>query len=157
MPQTHHKAAEFVTRLSSMVAVGQVDNLTDTTSPAVGAGPGIEEDEGILDAQPSTAVTNNSDKKDSTTGISPSKLIREATWSVPVQPKDDGLARVSALDGSGSISSTSKIKVLLVYFMFNLGLTFYNKAVMIMVKVSLSIPYPMSIAYGAFSFRSLSY
>lgn len=43
------------------------------------------------------------------------------------------LKSVSATDGSAAISTSTKVKYLIVYFAFNLGLTLYNKAIMIAV------------------------
>ena len=40
---------------------------------------------------------------------------------------------VSDLDGSGTVPALTKFKYLAIYFAFNLGLTLYNKAVMIQV------------------------
>lgn len=73
--------------------------------------------------------------------------------------------KVNAIDGSSSISLTSKIQILLIYLFFNLGLTLYNKAVMIMVgrtsnlsgPVWISdintVPIPVSIDCSACRFR----
>ena len=43
------------------------------------------------------------------------------------------LKPVSATDGSAAISTSTKVKYLIVYFAFNLGLTLFNKAIMIAV------------------------
>lgn len=45
------------------------------------------------------------------------------------------LKSVSATDGSAAVSTSTKVKYLIVYFAFNLGLTLFNKAVMIAVCV----------------------
>lgn len=45
------------------------------------------------------------------------------------------LKSVSATDGSATVSISTKIKYLVIYFAFNLGLTLFNKAVMIAVCV----------------------
>lgn len=45
-------------------------------------------------------------------------------------PSKDGLIRVGILDGSADVSTATKVRLILVYFVFNLGLTLYNKAVM---------------------------
>ena len=45
------------------------------------------------------------------------------------------LKSVSATDGSAADSTCTKVKYLIVYFVFNLGLTLFNKAVMIAVCV----------------------
>lgn len=46
------------------------------------------------------------------------------------------MIRVSLADGSASVSVATKLKFLIVYFIFNLGLTLYNKAIMIKVWVA---------------------
>ena len=43
------------------------------------------------------------------------------------------LTRVSMVDGSADVSIATKLNFLMVYLIFNLGLTLYNKAVMIQV------------------------
>lgn len=43
------------------------------------------------------------------------------------------MASVGQLDGSEGVSTATKMKFLAIYFFFNLGLTLYNKAVMIQV------------------------
>lgn len=43
------------------------------------------------------------------------------------------LKSVSATDGSAAISTSTKVKYLVVYFVFNLGLTLFNKDIMIAV------------------------
>lgn len=50
----------------------------------------------------------------------------------PAQPRMPVFTKVNAIDGSRGISLTSKVQILLIYFLFNLGLTLYNKAIMIM-------------------------
>lgn len=50
-----------------------------------------------------------------------------------------GLKPVSATDGSATISTSTKVKYLIIYFAFNLGLTLFNKAVMIAVGVCAEI------------------
>ena len=40
---------------------------------------------------------------------------------------------VSVTDGSATVPTTTKLKYLVIYFAFNLGLTLFNKAVMIKV------------------------
>ena len=43
------------------------------------------------------------------------------------------MTRVSHIDGSADVSLATKLNFLMVYLVFNLGLTLYNKAVMIQV------------------------
>ncbi|KAL9610202.1 MAG: hypothetical protein Q9167_005079 [Letrouitia subvulpina] len=45
-------------------------------------------------------------------------------------PAKDGLTRVGILDGSADVSTATKVRLIVIYFVFNLGLTLYNKAVM---------------------------
>jgi hypothetical protein len=47
--------------------------------------------------------------------------------------KEMKMMRVSFVDGSASVSVATKLKFLTAYFIFNLGLTLYNKAIMIKV------------------------
>lgn len=44
---------------------------------------------------------------------------------------------VSVADGSANIPAWTKCKYLAVYFLFNLGLTLYNKAVMVQVRLEI--------------------
>ena len=50
--------------------------------------------------------------------------------------KPDIMASVGEMDGSVDVATATKIKFLAVYFFFNLGLTLYNKAVMIQVGLT---------------------
>ncbi|KAL9043186.1 MAG: hypothetical protein Q9214_003580 [Letrouitia sp. 1 TL-2023] len=45
-------------------------------------------------------------------------------------PTKDSLIRVGVLDGSAEVSTTTKVRLIVIYFIFNLSLTLYNKAVM---------------------------
>lgn len=52
------------------------------------------------------------------------------------EPDEKVLLRsVSTTDGSATVSTSTKVKYLIIYFAFNLGLTLFNKAVMIAVCV----------------------
>lgn len=62
-----------------------------------------------------------------------------AALSALVEPphemlEETKLMRVSLVDGSANISVATKLNFLVVYFIFNLGLTLYNKAVMIKAR-----------------------
>lgn len=46
-------------------------------------------------------------------------------------PQEAKMSRVSLADGSADVSFATKLNFLLAYLVFNLGLTLYNKAVMI--------------------------
>ena len=67
---------------------------------------------------------------------------------------DKTMAPVGAIDGSVNVDTMTKIKFLAVYFFFNLGLTLYNKAVMIQVSfttfghmVCFSLPFSLITIY----------
>ena len=51
----------------------------------------------------------------------------------PGKPEEIKMTRVSHIDGSADVSLATKLNFLMVYLLFNLGLTLYNKAVMIQV------------------------
>lgn len=69
--------------------------------------------------------------------ISPAVAMELATLdqqSASTKPKDNfDMDIVGLADGSTNISIITKVKVLIVYFAFNLGLTLFNKAIMIKV------------------------
>jgi hypothetical protein len=46
------------------------------------------------------------------------------------------MMRVGFVDGSSTVSFATKLKFLMIYFIFNLGLTLYNKAIMIQVRLT---------------------
>ena len=56
-----------------------------------------------------------------------------------LMPKEEKLVPVSDIDGSANVSTTSKLCNLVMYFTFNLGLTIFNKAVMIQVCITFYI------------------
>lgn len=47
---------------------------------------------------------------------------------------DEKQVSVSVSDGSATVPTSTKLRYLVVYFAFNLGLTLFNKAVMIQVR-----------------------
>ncbi len=49
------------------------------------------------------------------------------------------MSNVSIVDDSTNVSTVTKAKLLIIYFVFNLGLTFFNKAIMIEVRCELSL------------------
>ena len=53
--------------------------------------------------------------------------------------KKSAMAPVGEIDGSVNVSTATKMKYLMVYFLLNLALTLYNKAVMIQVSSDLRI------------------
>lgn len=55
----------------------------------------------------------------------------------PLKTDQQELVPVSVVDGSASVSTASKFYNLALYFVFNLGLTLFNKVVMIEVSILL--------------------
>ncbi len=53
------------------------------------------------------------------------------------------MTSAGVIDGSVYVSTAMKMKYLAVYFFFNLGLTLYNKAVMIKVGLSTNLIVPL--------------
>lgn len=70
---------------------------------------------------------------ESITTDTPSGSNKPITFAKPDEKL--GLKPVSATDGSATVSTVTKVKYLIIYFTFNLGLTLFNKAVMIAVGV----------------------
>lgn len=66
---------------------------------------------------------------ESITTDTPSGSNKPITFAKPDEKL--GLKPVSATDGSATVSTVTKVKYLIIYFTFNLGLTLFNKAVMI--------------------------
>ena len=125
MPHSSREAAEFVSKLNDITEVREAD---DAFSFRVD--PGIRTKEEFYFLASNATTTNNGTPTGHISGgrKDPIDLIAE----------DDGLeamAQVSTIDGSASVTVASKVQVLLIYFAFNLGLTLYNKAVMIKVSI----------------------
>ena len=53
----------------------------------------------------------------------------------PAMLEETKTMRVSLVDGSAKVSVATKLNYLMLYFIFNLGLTLYNKAIMIKVRM----------------------
>lgn len=164
----HREAAAFVTRLTSMATqasstidnAGHVKNGYEMVSsgqlPIATITNHHFDKHTISNNLDKHTVTHNSDIQNSIARSTTNKLTTEIVSSVPTPPatqaKMGGLVNVSATDGSSSVSTTSKLQILLVYFMFNLGLTLYNKAVMIMVSAMLKPLDAIRLANGVLSF-----
>lgn len=173
MPHTHREAAEFITKLTSMATIEQANSTVDNpghvktgqemdSSAHLPIASTNNPDKHTLSNNPDkSTVTQDFDKQHSTAESTASKLTREIHSFVPspttVQAKLGGLAKTSAIDGSSSVSTTSKLQILLVYFMFNLGLTLYNKAVMIMVCAPRQSPDAIRLTNGGLSSPTHSY
>ncbi|KAL8959228.1 MAG: hypothetical protein Q9193_003873 [Seirophora villosa] len=121
-PHTSRQVEDFVTKLGSMASLRDAISATDTDA-RVGAGTTRTQD-----VQAQISAIPISDKQMPITGDGSTESITKALSPIPTKTRP----RVSAIDGSSDISATSKFQVLLIYFMFNLGLTLYNKAAMIM-------------------------
>lgn len=60
--------------------------------------------------------------------------ILHAAVKEPAKVSEPLKIPVSVIDGSANVSGATKVKYLIAYLVFNLGLTVYNKAVMIKVS-----------------------
>ena len=124
MPHSSREAAEFVSKLNDITEVREAD---DAFSFRVDPKIRTKEDPYFL-ASNETTTNNGTPNKQSYGGR------RDPTDLIAEDEELDGMAQVSTIDGSASVTVASKVQVLLVYFAFNLGLTLYNKAVMIKVS-----------------------
>ncbi len=169
LPEGHREAAEFVTKLTSMATqasntidnVGRVKTGNEMVSSAqLPNATTTNNQHTISNNLDKHTVTHNSDIQNPIARSSTDKTTTEIVSSVltptATQAKMGGLVKVSATDGSSSVSTTSKLQILLVYFLFNLGLTLYNKAVMIMVSAMLKPPDAIRLANGVLSFVTRS-
>lgn len=132
---SRREASEFISRLTSILESVEPSSTAGTIG-CVKTGP--EEDKSLLMHHHQTSAANGFEEQFSNIENHASISIVKATTVNPAQAKMDGLTKVNAIDGSGTISITAKIQILLIYFIFNLSLTLYNKAVMIMVSTRLS-------------------
>ncbi|KAL8753112.1 MAG: hypothetical protein Q9199_005283 [Rusavskia elegans] len=118
MPHSSREAAEFVSKLNDITEVREADEAS-----YIGVDPSNQSKEEFALLA-----------KNETTGTPDKYIFAGRSDRVDLIAEDDeleGMAQVSTIDGSASVTVASKIHVLLVYFAFNLGLTLYNKAVMI--------------------------
>lgn len=134
MPHTCQQAADFVLKLNDIVETGETGDATNIL-----AGLGKETSEkAVLVGYGTLPAASSFSTRTSSTEIAIKSTMSEASALVSSPVKMERLTKVNAIDGSGSTSTASKVQILLVYFAFNLGLTLYNKAVMI--KVSIFLP-----------------
>ena len=70
-------------------------------------------------------------------------------WSIVKsrQSRQSYQINVSSVDGSAAVPTTTKIYYLTIYFAFNLGLTLFNKAVMIQVSSRVETDIPDDFPY----------
>ncbi|KAL9023698.1 MAG: hypothetical protein Q9180_008137, partial [Flavoplaca navasiana] len=137
MPHSSREAAEFVSKLNDITEVREAD---DAFSFRVD--PKIRTKEELYFLASNETTTNHETPNNHAYGgrRDPTDLIAE-------DDELQGMAQVSTIDGSASVTVASKVQVLLVYFAFNLGLTLYNKAVMI--KVSFPFPFLLTALHAA--------
>ncbi|KAL8803393.1 MAG: hypothetical protein Q9182_003191 [Xanthomendoza sp. 2 TL-2023] len=133
MPHSNPEAADIVSKLHVITDVHKTND--DASSTHINNA----QVEKLLPTD-GRAMSNFGTPEQTTPAIESgfTKSIVKDTASVPEQIEGEGMAQVSAMDGSAGVSAASKIQVLLVYFAFNLGLTLYNKAIMIRVSVDMT-------------------
>ncbi|KAL9581300.1 MAG: hypothetical protein Q9212_003976 [Teloschistes hypoglaucus] len=133
MPHSYNEAADFVTKLNTIV---ETEGTSDASKASIVQIKNASESAPVIAYAPIPALI----KLDTDASSFESKEKKSVVVSPPFTPIKsamEGYTKVNALDGSASTSAASKIQILLVYFAFNLGLTLYNKAVMIKVRTPL--------------------
>ncbi|KAL8775866.1 MAG: hypothetical protein Q9194_003563 [Teloschistes cf. exilis] len=133
MPHSYNEAADFVSKLNTIV---ETEDTSDASKASIIPTKTASESASLTAYAPIPALI----KSDAYTPSSESKEKKSVVLSrpfTPIKSAMEGYTKVNALDGSGSTSAASKIQILLIYFAFNLGLTLYNKAVMIKVGTPL--------------------
>ncbi|KAI4255307.1 MAG: hypothetical protein LQ352_002639 [Teloschistes flavicans] len=129
MPHSHKEAADFFTKLNTIV---EAENTSDASKAPASIGfTKATPYPAPLIAYGAISPVRNLDTQTSPLGGQRKNPIVQSTPTTLVNSEMEGYTKVNALDGSGSTSTASKIQILLIYFAFNLGLTLYNKAVMI--------------------------
>lgn len=132
MPHSHKEAADFFTKLNTIV---EAENTSDASKAPASIGfTKATPYPAPLIAYGAISPVRNLDTQTSPLGGQRKNPIVQSTPTTLVNSEMEGYTKVNALDGSGSTSTASKIQILLIYFAFNLGLTLYNKAVMIKVR-----------------------
>lgn len=144
MPHSSREAAEFVSKLNDITEVRETDETA------------------YVDVEPSNQIKNNFALLAKTTTTSTPDKYNFAARSdrfdlIEEDEELEEMAQVSTIDGSASVTVASKIQVLLVYLSFNLGLTLYNKAVMIKVSMKRILANGHHVADRTYSSPSLSY
>ncbi|KAL8838611.1 MAG: hypothetical protein Q9176_005008 [Flavoplaca citrina] len=135
MPHSSREAAEFVSKLNDITEVREAD---DAFSFRVD--PKIRTKEDLYFLASNETTTNNETPNTHAYGGR-----RDSTDLIAEDEELDGMAQVSSIDGSASVTVASKVQVLLIYFAFNLGLTLYNKAVMIKTVRALTPVFTVAI------------
>ncbi|CAL8575140.1 hypothetical protein XPA_001082 [Xanthoria parietina] len=118
VPHSSREAADFVSKLNDITEVREID---ETSFVGVEPSNQIKKNFALL---ATTTTTSRPDKYNFAARSDRFDLIEE-------DEEVEEMAQVSTIDGSASVTVASKVQVLLLYLAFNLGLTLYNKAVMI--------------------------
>ncbi|KAL8828987.1 MAG: hypothetical protein Q9170_006366 [Blastenia crenularia] len=129
IPHLQEEATEFVSQLTSMVESTEPNGMAKDSGLARAS---TENNKPLPMHHPPITAASNLEKRLLNNDIHATTSTDKATTVSPVVNKMAGLAKVNAIDGSSSIPVASKVQILLLYFLLNLGLTLYNKAVMIM-------------------------
>ncbi|KAL8950739.1 MAG: hypothetical protein Q9222_003236 [Ikaeria aurantiellina] len=123
----HREAIEMMFQLNQMVAMKDTTEARDAHQP-------LEND----DAANEISAEHIASKRVHTLRRHPQASVTSDS-SIVSQLGMEKKVQVSAIDGTASIPAAAKIQILLVYFAFNLGLTLYNKAVMIKVNLEATL------------------
>ncbi|KAL8766943.1 MAG: hypothetical protein Q9209_006424 [Squamulea sp. 1 TL-2023] len=128
MPHSSREPADFVSKLHGITEVRKANDTSSTSAHS-----SSQHMKKVPSLQENGTLFNNGTPEKYTSAVQnvPTDSILIYQPSVLEQPEVEEMAEVSIMDGSASISFASKIQVLVIYFAFNLGLTLYNKAVMI--------------------------
>ncbi len=144
VPHSSREAADFVSKLNDITEVREID---ETSFVGVEPSNQIKKNFALL---ATTTTTSRPDKYNFAARSDRFDLIEE-------DEEVEEMAQVSTIDGSASVTVASKVQVLLLYLAFNLGLTLYNKAVMIKVSMNHILANGHQVADRTYSSPSLSY
>ena len=152
-PHSSREAADFVSKLHDITEVREADGAS-----LLGVNPSNRTIENVpISAKSQTTVDIGTPEKYTSAGPNDCIDLLSKDYTSVTQPLEvEGMAQVNTIDGSASVSAASKIQVLLIYFAFNLGLTLYNKAVMIRVSMNATLA-DRTMTNRIYSSRFLSY
>ncbi|KAL8703870.1 MAG: hypothetical protein Q9201_002959 [Fulgogasparrea decipioides] len=138
VPHSAQQAADFVFKLNTIAEVVETNYASkahvDHGNENAKKGPSADSD--------AFSAMNKSDTLTFATDINANTSVSKVTTLVTTPKNMECLTKVHAIDGSSGTSTASKIQILLIYFAFNLGLTLYNKAVMIQ---TFQFPFPFML------------
>ncbi len=152
-PHSSREAADFVSKLHDITEVREADGAS-----FLGVNPSNRTIENVpISAKSETTVDISTPEKYTSAGPNDHIALLSKDYTSVTEPSEvEGMAQVNTIDGSASVSAASKIQVLLIYFAFNLGLTLYNKAVMIRVSMNPTLA-DRTMTNRIYSSRFLSY